>query len=342
MSGTSLDGIDLCEVIFKYDNARWFFDILRATTIPYAKDWVSTLRDAHYLSRDELISLDQNYTDLLAGVVSNFMTKPENIDLICSHGHTVLHQPEKGLTYQIGNLPQLAKQNNKTVVCDFRTADVALGGQGAPLVPIGDRSLFAEYNYCINIGGFVNISFEKSDQRLAFDVCPANKILNLYAEKLGFTYDDKGKIAKSGTCHQNLLEALNALKFYKTKPPKSLGIEWLEQEMIPVLYQFDLPAKDIMNTLCHHIAYQISNVIENKSSTVLITGGGAYHNFLINCLKNKTKSSNFIIPDIKLVEYKEALIFGLLGVLKYRGENNILSSVTGAKHDHSSGKIYKV
>jgi len=342
MSGTSLDGIDLCEVEFKYNSSQWSFDILRATTIPYSKKWVLKLQNAHHLSKAELLQLDQNYTDILADVVSNFMINPENVDLVCSHGHTVLHQPEKGVTYQIGNLPQLAKQINKTVVCDFRTTDVALGGQGAPLVPIGDRLLFAEYDYCINIGGFVNISFEKSDQRLAFDVCPANKILNLYAEKLGFTYDDKGKIAKGGTCHQNLLETLNALKFYKTKSPKSLGIEWLEQEMIPVLNQFDLSEKDILNTLCHHIAYQISKVIENKSSTVLITGGGAYHDFLIDCLENKAKSSNFIIPDTKLVEYKEALIFGLLGVLKYRGENNVLSSVTGAKQDHSSGKIYKV
>jgi anhydro-N-acetylmuramic acid kinase len=342
MSGTSLDGIDLCEVEFKYDNARWFFDILRATTIPYAKDWVSILRDAHYLSRDELISLDQNYTVLLAGAVSNFMTKPEDIDLVCSHGHTVLHQPEKGLTYQIGNLPRLAKQIKKTVVCDFRTADVALGGQGAPLVPVGDRLLFSAYDYCINIGGFVNISCEKSSQRLAFDVCPANKILNLYAEKLGLDYDDKGEIAKSGACHQKLLEALNTLKFYHTSPPKSLGIEWLEQKMIPVLNQFNLSDKDMMNTLCHHIAFQISRVLEQKPSKVLITGGGAYHDYLIDCLQNIAGSLKICIPDATLLEYKEAMIFGLLGVLKYRGENNVLSSVTGAKYDHSSGKVYKV
>ena len=342
MSGTSLDGIDLCEVEFSQHMSKWTFKILKATTIPYTKEWVDQLQQAHHLSNTELQQLDDNYTELLSEVISDFMKTPETIDMVCSHGHTVLHQPENGLTYQIGNLPLLAQHINKTLVCDFRTADVALGGQGAPLVPIGDRLLFREYDYCINLGGFVNISFEKAGDRVAFDICPANKILNYFAKQLGLNYDDKGKIAKSGKCHPKLLEILNSLNYYSTPPPKSLGVEWLENEMLPVLEQFNLSEKDILNTLCQHIALQISKGIENKSSKVLITGGGAYHKYMMNCLKKYLPDVKLHIPSPEIIDYKEALIFALLGVLKYRGDINVLSSVTGAKHDHSSGMVFEV
>lgn len=341
MSGTSLDGIDLCEVEFSQTSSKWTFEILNATTIPYTDKWVNKLQKAHHLSKTELLHLDEIYTDLLSEVIIDFIKTPKTIDLVCSHGHTVLHQPEKGLTYQIGNLEILSQLIKKTVVCDFRTADVALGGQGAPLVPVGDKLLFSDYDYCLNIGGFVNISFEEQGRRKAFDICPANKILNYYAQKLGAAYDDKGKMARSGECHQDLLSKLNALGFYNEQPPKSLGIEWLEKEMLPILEQFNLPEKDILNTLCQHIAFQISKHIEKKASKILITGGGAYHEFLMDCLKTQMLTAEIIIPQPPIIDYKEALIFGFLGVLKFRGDVNVLSSVTGAKYDHSSGEIFK-
>jgi anhydro-N-acetylmuramic acid kinase len=270
------------------------------------------------------------------------MTNPEDIDMVCSHGHTIWHEPEKGITFQLGNLAILADLIHKTVVCDFRVADVALGGQGAPLVPIGDRLLFNEYDYCINIGGFVNISFETDDKRIAFDICPANKILNYYAKLLDENYDDKGKIAKSGKCNDNLLNDLSAIDFYKQTPPKSLGVEWIEKSMLPILNKYKISHADKLNTFCQHVAFQIAKVIERSSSKVLITGGGAYHDFLIDCIKNKAESASIVIPDNTLIEYKEALIFGLLGILKYRNEVNVLKSVTGAQYDHSSGEFFEV
>lgn len=342
MSGTSLDGIDLCEAEFKFEDKHWSFEILKAETIVYPKPWVETLKTIHLLSKLEVYQIDKKYTTYLAEVISGFMTNPENIDLICSHGHTVFHQPEKGFTYQIGNLPELAKHIKKTVVCDFRTADVALGGQGAPLVPIGDRLLFSEYDYCINIGGFVNISFEDEGLRKAFDICPANKILNFYAEKLGVDYDDKGKIARQGQCNHDLLSELNSIQFYKQTAPKSLGIEWVEKEMLPIMESYDLSHKDKLNTLCHHIAFQISTILDNKNSKVLITGGGAYHKYLIECIKSHSTIADIHIPKTLIVDYKEALIFGLLGVLRIRNEVNVLKSVTGTKKDHCSGVVFKL
>lgn len=342
MSGTSLDGIDFCEAEFFDDNGTWIYKIYKTLTQVYDEWWINQLQNAHRLSLEEIKSLDEKYCKLLSQYILNFIEDVDKIDMICSHGHTVWHQPEKGMTYQIGNLEILSQLIKKTVVCDFRTADVALGGQGAPLVPIGDELLFSDYHYCINIGGFVNISFENKEKRQAYDICPANKILNIYAQKCGFAYDDKGKIAAQGQCHQELLAELNALKFYTQKPPKSLGVEWLEKEMLPLIEAYEISNQDILNTLTHHIAYQISKSLLVKNAKTLMTGGGVYHNYLIDCLKKYSPDAKIHIPNPEIIDYKEALIFGLLGVLKWRGNINILQSVTGAKHNHSSGKVFKV
>jgi len=342
MSGTSLDGVDLCEVQFFNDDKKWNFQILKTSTTAYNKVWKTDLQNAHQYSIDELKVLDEKYCKLLSQFILDFMNKPDDIDMVCSHGHTVWHQPEEGLTYQIGNLEILSKLINKTVVCDFRTADVALGGQGAPLVPMGDKLLFSEYDYCINIGGFVNISYQYKGERLAYDICPANKVLNLFAEKIGFNYDDKGQMASKGICHKDLLNELNTLEFYTKKPPKSLGVEWLENEMSPILKNYDLSISDKLNTLCQHIAYQISKSLQRSNAKILITGGGAYHEYLILCIKNDNPKTQIHIPKNELINYKEALIFGLLGVLRFRGDINVLKSVTGAKNDHSSGKVFEI
>jgi anhydro-N-acetylmuramic acid kinase len=295
---------------------------------------------------NELKQIDADYTLLLSDIIKNFVTKCEEIpafagiDAVCSHGHTALHQPEKGLTYQIGNLPSLAKLIHQTVVCDFRVADVALGGQGAPLVPIGDALLFSNYDFCLNLGGFANISTDVNGERIAYDICPVNIVLNHYISPLGLHYDDKGQMASTGIVHQTLLDNLNALEFYKKAHPKSLGIEWVMIHIFPLIARFQLSIADILRTFTEHIAIQIANEINTKqNATVFITGGGAYHSFLIERLQSHTKNT-LVIPDKEIVEFKEALIFGLLGVLKLRDEVNCLSSVTGAKMNHSSGKIY--
>jgi len=341
MSGTSLDGVDVAELLFKYSNSGdWKFTIVHTETIPYSEDWKNTLRHAITLHNTELVALNKVYTDYLAKVLLTFISKHHitKLDAVCSHGHTILHQPEKGLTLQIGNLPELAELIQQVVVCDFRVQDVLFGGQGAPLVPIGDRLLFKEYEYCLNLGGFANVSYEGGTVRTAFDICPVNIVLNKYAEMLGYSYDDEGKFAVSGALKNSLLEQLNAIEYYHQKPPKSLGVEWVQQHMSPILKMNNISAEDILRTFVEHIAIQIAKIIP-EGSTVLVTGGGAYNNYLMSRIRQCGKF-NVIIPSTELIEFKEALIFGLLGVLKLRNESNCLASVTGAKNDHSSGKIF--
>ena len=341
MSGTSLDGIDIAEISFTLsEEKRWSFEILAFATKAYSSVWKEKLQQAVSLTEDQLNVLNLEYTEYLSEVILNFINnyQIENLDAVCSHGHTILHQPEKGLTLQIGNLPKLAKLLRQKVVCDFRVQDVQLGGQGAPLVPIGDALLFNQYDYCLNLGGFANISSNSEGQRLAFDICPVNIVLNIYAEKLGFPYDDKGEISASGALNKELLAQLNELPFYVEKPPKSLGLEWVKEFVLPILDASIVSSEDKMRTIVEHIAVQISTQIKT-GTTVLVTGGGAYNEFLISRIRSY-KGMKLMIPASNIIEFKEALIFGLLGVLRLRDEINCLASVTGAKQDHSSGNIF--
>ncbi|WP_428225375.1 anhydro-N-acetylmuramic acid kinase [Flavobacterium sp.] len=343
MSGTSLDGVDLAHVSFEIENGKWNFQILEAETVPYSKDWVQRLKEAVHWKSHDLEILNEEYTQLLASIIKQFLNKYElfKIDAVCSHGHTILHQPHNGLTLQIGNLPQIAPLIGQTVICDFRVQDVANGGQGAPLVPIGDQILFSEYDFCLNLGGFSNISFEDKGQRIAFDISPVNTVLNHYAQKLGFAYDDSGALAKSGVLHNELFDALNGLDFYSLDFPKSLGVEFVNSSILPLIEKFELSdSKIILRTFVEHIAFQICQILKNKKGKLLVTGGGAYNTFLIERIVALLPNIEVVLLDRKTIEFKEALIFALLGVLKMRNEINVLSSVTGAKEDHSSGKVY--
>jgi anhydro-N-acetylmuramic acid kinase len=342
MSGTSLDGVDAAHIRFGFSNGKWHFEIGACETIGYSQNWIDTLKIAVGFSKSELDKLDSDYTILLGGIISNFIRKHQlrNLDAVCSHGHTILHRPDNGITLQIGNLPEIAGLIHETVVCDFRIGDVELGGQGAPLVPIGDRLLFSDYNYCLNLGGFSNVSFEQDHTRIAFDISPVNTVLNFYASKIGLDYDDKGKTAKSGNLNADLLTQLNALDFYQKSFPKSLGFEFVRETVLPIMENFSIPIEDKLHTFTEHIASQIALAVPVKTGKLLITGGGAYNDFLIERTQFHLPEIQIVIPDKKILEFKEALIFALLGVLRLRNEVNVLSSVTGAKYDHSSGKIY--
>ncbi len=342
MSGTSLDGIDLVDVSFILNKGgSWQYALGLAETIPYPEIWKQPLQEAVGYTEAQLLQLNEDYTRHLSEVINHFIKKHDltGLDAVCSHGHTVLHQPEQGLTLQIGNLPVLARNLQQTVVCDFRVQDVALGGQGAPLVPVGDRLLFSHYDYCLNLGGFANVSCEREAERTAYDICPVNIVLNRYAEREGQAYDAGGQLAASGTLDLELLKKLNALEFYKRSAPKSLGLEWVKQHIFPVLEASGATSRTILRTMTEHIAMQLAAQFSEKS-TVLVTGGGAYNQFLIERLMAHV-TLNVKIPENTLVEFKEAIIFGLLGVLRLRNEANCLASVTGAAKDHSSGSIFK-
>lgn len=342
MSGTSLDGVDLAHIQFEIKQNQWSFKILENETVSYSPDWVNQLKIAVDFSKEELEVLNQNYTQLLSKIIVDFIDKYQlkNLDAVCSHGHTILHQPQNGFTLQIGNLPEIASLTQQKIVCDFRVQDVQLGGQGAPLVPIGDRILFSEYDYCMNLGGFSNVSFEENNQRIAYDISPVNTVLNFYANRLGLNYDDKGQIAKSGKTNTELLNQLNAFEFYQKKHPKSLGFEFVKESVLPLIENFNISIEDKLHTFTEHIGQQTALAFPTKKGSLLITGGGAYNDFLISRIQYHLPEMKIKIPEKKILEFKEALIFALLGILKLRNEINTLSSVTGAQKDHSAGCIY--
>lgn len=250
MSGTSLDGIDLAHINFTVSKGKWQYEILESETVSYSDDWLNKLRTAVDFSKAELKQLNQDYTILLGNIIKDFINKYKitHLDAVCSHGHTVLHQPQNGYTLQIGNLKEMAKIVGETIVCDFRIQDVKLGGQGAPLVPIGDRILFSEYDYCLNLGGFSNVSFEQDGKRIAFDISPVNTVLNFYANKLGLAYDDKGNIARSGETDMTLLEELDNLSYYQKPYPKSLGFEFVKSIVLPLMESYDISLEDKFKT----------------------------------------------------------------------------------------------
>lgn len=341
MSGTSLDGIDIALLNFQ-KKETWGYEILTAETISYPEEWQKKLSEALFYDDLRLHHFNEEYTSYLAEVIHSFIKKHEvrDLDAICSHGHTIKHEPENGFTLQIGNLPKLAKMLGLKVVCDFRVQDVELGGQGAPLVPVGDELLFSEYDYCLNLGGFANVSTKKNGKRIAYDICAVNTVLNFLASKLSLPYDRDGEIAASGKIEEGLLEKLNSLPFYQQSPPKSLGIEWVNTNILP-FFEDTASVASALRTYTVHAAIQIAKELKGSSGEkVLVTGGGAFNGYLMREIRERTQVE-VVIPSADLVNFKEALIFGFLGVLKLRGENNVLSSVTGALKDHSSGTIFK-
>ncbi|MDX1349638.1 MAG: anhydro-N-acetylmuramic acid kinase [Putridiphycobacter sp.] len=340
MSGTSIDGLDLCLARFELINNSYVYQILKADSVPYSQSWQEKLKSATQLSGEALsllnIEVGQYFGQLTNRFLKNSDIKP---DYIASHGHTVFHQPAKGLTLQIGDGTTLLAETGIPVIYDFRTLDVALGGQGAPLVPIGDLHLFNEYVACINFGGIANISFQQGQERLAFDICPINMALSEVTNEINLPYDDKGGIAKKGTVNNELLNNLNALPFYAESAPKSLGIEWYHSHFKPLLHNSALGTDDKLRTLVEHMAAQIAHVLVNlDSGKVLVSGGGVYNTFLMEVLQEKVQQK-IIIPTREIIEFKEALIFGFLGWLRINKQDNILKSVTGASRNSCSGLL---
>jgi anhydro-N-acetylmuramic acid kinase len=367
MSGTSLDGLDVAAICFEEkkeaaEPAKWRYEWLKTQTFPYTQAQKQHLAALKELSALDFFLYENEWTSWVAEKVNYFLemislpTKP----LVAFHGHTVFHQPQKGLTLQMGNGSLLAAQTGLAVVYDFRRQDVALGGEGAPLVPIGDKLLFSDIDFCLNLGGIANISCDLAGKRIAFDICPVNMVLNFLTQKLGQDFDEGGKWAAKGSFLPTLFEKLSKLPFYFAPYPKSLGAEWVESRIFPILDDYlvqnrtfktkEANIADLLHTFCEHIAQEISNVIlkinkqnleKNKSTTLLITGGGAWNHFLIQRLAERLPEVKIEIATKELIDFKEALIFGFLGLLRYLERPNALASVTGAKCDHSCGAIVK-
>ena len=342
MSGTSLDGIDVVWSKLCF-NKTWFYEILDGKTYGYSSRWKSELQNAHKLQARDLVFLDKKLGNYIGEKINDFLNEKKiqksQVDLISSHGHTLFHEPENNLTKQIGNGAYICSTTNIKTISDFRTIDIAFGGQGAPLVPIGDQLLFGSYKGCLNLGGIANISYDFKEKRIAGDVNFANMISNYLSNKIGHSFDKDGELAKQGKIDGDLILKLEELDFYKKEFPKSLGVEDFNNWYKPLFENCKASLNDQLYTSGTHLCRTIKNIFNfDRNDALLITGGGAHNKFWINKLKElKVKT---VVPDLKLIDFKEALIFSLLGVLKIRNEINILSSVTGSLKNLSSGVIH--
>lgn len=346
MSGTSLDGLDLAYCHLWRTPTGWDFDLKKTHSIFYSVEMRTKLKEAILLPATELLQFHNTYGTWLGERTKEFMeTNHLDVHFIGSHGHTIHHQPQKRFTFQLGCGQHLANTCGIKVISDFRSNDVALGGQGAPLVPIGDRLFFGQYDFCLNLGGISNISFERQGERLAYDIGLANMILNHITQKIKLDYDTDGDLARKGSINQRMLEQLNNLEFYRLPFPKSIGFEWFVEKVIPIVEATEDSIENLLHTCIHHICEQIALQVElekNKTNnTLFVTGGGALNGFLMETLQQKlTDRTKVEIPSKTLVAFKEALIFALMAVLREEVTINCLRSVTGAKRDCSGGVIY--
>ena len=355
MSGSSLDGLDIVFAEIHENGGKWNYEILQADCYAYSDEWVNKLKNAVSLSALDYQLLHAEYGHFLGQQVNRFIEEHQlqyKVAVVSSHGHTTFHVPAKKMTAQLGDGAAIAATTQLPVVSDLRAMDVAFGGQGAPIVPIGEKLLLGDYDYFLNLGGIANISASAKPTSggwgFGFDICAANRVLNMLAADAGKEYDEGGSIAATGSVNPELLEKLNALEYYQQPYPKSLANDFGTDTVYPLIQDAGCGIPDTLRTYTEHIAMQIKNAIasNSKPSTanyqLLVTGGGAFNTFLVERLKGQLKELNIevIIPDENLVKYKEALIMALIGVLRWREETNVLSSVTGAKRDSVGGAMW--
>jgi len=386
MSGSSLDGLDLCFTHLHESSGKWQYEIVKADCYQYSPEWVERLKHATELKAKDYLLLHVDYGHYLGQLVNRFIEENSigyQVQLISSHGHTTFHMPVNKMTAQLGDGASIAAETGINVVSDLRAMDLALGGQGAPIVPIGEKILLGDYAYFLNLGGIANISADMGKistalgtptaleastaldltneapltalgirqtlgTKVAFDVSPANRVLNLLANELGEEYDEGGALAQSGALNESLLRELNRLEYYQSPYPKSLANDFGTDVVYPIIKRSGVTAIDGLRTMTEHVVFQIKSSIEKLNGDVstpqqlLATGGGAFNTFLIKRLGEGLNELNIkvVIPDENLIKYKEALIMALMGVLRWREENNVMSSVTGAERDSIGGAVW--
>jgi len=351
MSGSSLDGLDIVFAEFQEVSGKWEYSIRAAECFPYEKEWEQKLQKAISLSALDYQLLHTDYGHYIGKTINKFIEKHHlqyQAQLITSHGHTTFHVPSRMMTAQIGDGAAIAAETGINTVSDLRAMDLALGGQGAPIVPIGEKLLLKDYTLLLNLGGIANVSANAPGENIAFDICPANRVLNLLAAKAGKTYDENGVMAATGDIDENLLSKLNSLVYYNQPFPKSLANDFGTDTVFPLVEKSGLSTNDALRTYVEHIAIQLSKSIDQLLSKVAIpnpkmlaTGGGAHNSFLVERIKaNIDHSIEVVIPDPQLIDFKEALVMALIGILRWREEPNVLASVTGASRDSIGGAVW--
>jgi anhydro-N-acetylmuramic acid kinase len=348
MSGSSLDGLDIAYVHLQVNAGKWEFSLVATTTYPYTDEWRKKLAEAPRLSAMEYQLLHTDYGHYLGEQVNRFIEEHRlhyQVQLIASHGHTSFHLPARKMTAQLGDGAALAAETSINVVSDLRAMDLALGGQGAPIVPIGEKLLLPGYGFFLNLGGIANLSSHVAGTFVAFDVCPSGRVLDSLAGLAGKKYDEGGTLTSSGKTDEGLLQRLNALAYYGMPYPKSLANDFGTDIVYPMILEAGLSPADALRTYTEHICVQIRNSIEGFGSgggRLLATGGGAHNRYLIARLQELLEPMQIevVVPDKELVDNKEALVMALIGVLRWREERNVLASVTGASRDSIGGAVW--
>lgn len=348
MSGSSLDGLDIVFTEILENGGKWSYELVHAECIPYSSEWIDQLKNATALSALDYQLLHTAYGHYIGQCVNRFIEKYQlqfKVAVVASHGHTTFHLPARKMTAQLGDGAAIAATTQLPVVTDLRAMDIAFGGQGAPIVPIGEQLFFPGYRYFLNLGGIANISIRNDDYK-AFDICAANRVLNMLANEAGLEFDRDGALARSGQINQALLNELNGLAYYTHPIPKSLANSFGTDTVYPIIKKYELSTADALHTYVAHIVRQIKNaVMDNRVSTageeqLLVTGGGALNGYLIERLRDALDNIQVMVPDEQLAQYKEALIMALIGVLRWREEYNVLSSVTGAVRNSVGGAMW--
>ncbi len=349
MSGSSLDGLDIALVELTEISGKWSFRIQEAQCMSYPGKWAEELKHAAQLSVPDFLRLHTRYGHFLAQQVNQFIEEHQlhhKIHFIASHGHTVWHEPETRTTMQIGDGAALAAQTLLPVISDLRHMDVALSGQGAPIVPIADRLLFGDYDFCLNLGGIANVTINR-EHPVAFDICPANQLLNHFALQQGQVYDEAGSLARRGKQVDAVLPVLNSHAYYQQSGPKSLANSFTGEQLLPHFSGIS-GIEDALHTAVQHIALQIAQAVlpyaqPGVAQRMLVTGGGAFNHFLVEQIQaalSRITDISLVLPDEATIQYKEAVAMALIGTLRWREETNVLHSVTGASRSSVGGAMW--
>ena len=343
MSGSSLDGLDICLSTFLEKDGKWSFQILRSETVEIPVSLTDSLRSSDKLEEAPLNKLDKEYGVWIGQQVKSFLeNEKETVDCVAVHGHTVFHEPAKGVSLQIGDGDEIAKACGITVIDNFRIDDIKKGGQGAPLVPVGEYYLFSEASGFVNLGGISNVSILQQKTITAWDICPCNQVLNYFSILLGYPYDKGGALARSGTMDKNWYDELSKLSYLEKSPPKSLSNQWSKINITSQKQPEPLIALHTYTELMADLIVRDIKTSITEEISVLFTGGGAHNSYLMQLIEEKAKGFfKVVIPDREIIESKEALIFGFLGVLRLQKRVNVFASVTGAKEDTIAGHFHQ-
>lgn len=343
MAGSSADGVTAALIRYwTKGTSDWDYELLVGEAWPYPPSLQEKLqRPLSAQTPEDLLHLSITYTDWTATQIRRFIA-PYTCDLIAWHPHNVFHEPRAGLTWSLGDSERLRALTGLPVVTHFRARDLATGGTGAPLIPNADQLLFATYEALINLGGIANLTHLPSGT--AYDITPCNQLLDALARQVNpsLPYDDSGQIAAQGKRLPDLAEKIESHPFFTLPPPKALDNRTVQRDFVLPFLSYPASPIDKLHTAVQIIVGQLARaLIAVSAKTYTVTGGGAFNTFLVQLLTERVAphTITFCPAPQPLILYREAIGFGLLGLLRWLGLPNTHKRWTGSSRSHSSGTL---